>query len=731
MPSKHSRLNAKKLAVTRTDRTFDRPKDAQGNFLKVSDYYGENVFHFSTAPGIPESVKEELKNVSTLGTTLKKEHAEVVAEAVTAWAISKGATHFCHWFQPLTGSTAEKHDAFLDLDNGNPIEKLSATQLLQGEPDASSFPNGGSRSTFEARGYTSWDLSSPMFILESTNGKTVCIPTAFVSYYGDALDIKTPLLRSITDLDTLSTEFMNLIGHKDTKKVTITCGAEQEYFLIDKSFYFSRPDLVMTGRTLLGSLSQKNQQLDDHYFGRIPNRVLGCMEEIDFELHKLGIPSKTRHNEVAPGQFELAQIFRDANVSADNNQLVMSIIKEVADRHEFVALLHEKPFAGVNGSGKHINWSLSTDEGLNLLEPGSDPHSNLKFLAVTSIVIEAVFRRAKLLRMAIASQGNDHRLGANEAPPSIISVFTGSSLHDIFKSIKDGRSTTGTDDVVLDLGANQLADLKMDDTDRNRTSPFAFTGNKFEFRAVGSTQSIGFPLSILNAAVAEVFAESNAFLKTELKSDSPEDINRALTKLTKKWITNSWEIIFNGDGYSDDWVKEAEKRGLPNLKTTADALPVLLDEEQTQYLVKSGIFKKTELEMRYNVLVERYNTLREIEFSTLIGLVERNVLPSALDYKMKIAKVIKLQKDINLESSVETELYKKMNFAVETLYSNLVVFKNTLENMEEDESKKSFQIANEVFPMSERVADACSTIENIVPNDLWQLPTYYEMLFLR
>jgi glutamine synthetase len=731
MPSKHSRLNAKKLAVSRSERSIEKPRDVQGNMLKVSDYYGENVFHFSTAPGIPESVKTELKEVSSRGSQLKKEHAEIVAKAVTEWAITKGATHFCHWFQPLTGATAEKHDAFLDFENDRPIEKLSASQLLQGEPDASSFPNGGSRSTFEARGYTSWDLTSPMFLLDGSNGKTLCIPTAFVSYYGDALDIKTPLLRSVTNLDHLATEFMNLIGFKNTKKVSVTCGAEQEYFLIDKGFYFARPDLVMTGRTLLGSLSHKNQQLDDHYFGRIPSRVLACMEEIDFELHKLGIPAKTRHNEVAPGQFELAQIFRDANVAADNNQLVMATIKDVAERHNFISLLHEKPFAGVNGSGKHLNWSMATDEGLNLLEPGSEPHSNMRFLAVTSIVIEAVFRRAKLLRMAIASQGNDHRLGANEAPPSIISVFTGSNLEEIFKSIKDGDTFSPTGEVTLDLGAHQLANLMMDNTDRNRTSPFAFTGNKFEFRAVGSTQSIGFPLSILNSAVAEVFAESIEYLKSEIKGTSEKEIDTALMKLTKKWLSNSWNIIFNGDGYSDDWLKEADKRGLPNLRTTACALPVLLDDEQTKYLVEKQIFKKNELEMRYNVLVERYNTLREIEFTTLTGLVEKNVIPCAMDYKKKLGEVIKLQKDIGLESSVEVELYKKMNFAVETLYSNLTTFKNTMQNMPEDEKLKSEEIANSIYPMSEQVAKACSDIEDLVPNDLWQLPTYYEMLFLR
>ncbi|OUR99906.1 hypothetical protein A9Q84_02430 [Halobacteriovorax marinus] len=731
MPSKYTRLEAKKLAISRSERSIERPRDAQGKLLKVSEYYGKNVFHFSSAPGIPESVKKELETVCLTGSTLKKENAEIVAKAVTEWAIENGATHFCHWFQPLTGSTAEKHDAFLDLENDSPIEKLSATQLMQGEPDASSFPNGGSRSTFEARGYTSWDLTSPMFIVEGVNGNTLCIPTAFVSYYGDALDIKTPLLRSVTILNDLATEFMNLIGYKNTKRVNVTCGAEQEYFLIDKSFYYARPDLVMTGRTLLGSISQKNQQLDDHYFGRIPERVLSCMEEIDFELHKLGIPAKTRHNEVAPGQFELAQIFRDANIAADNNQLVMSTIKDVAEKHNFVALLHEKPFAGVNGSGKHLNWSLATDEGLNLLEPGSEPHSNTKFLAVTAIVIEAVHRRAKLLRMGIASQGNDHRLGANEAPPSIISVFTGSTLEKIFSSIKDGSAFSPEGDVILDLGAHQLANLAMDNTDRNRTSPFAFTGNKFEFRAVGSTQSVGFPLSLLNAAVAEVFEDSITFLKKELKSGSESDINSALMKLTKKWITNSWDIIFNGDGYSKEWLVEAEKRGLPNLKNTADALPVLLDTEQTRYLSEKGIFKKQELEMRFNVLIERYNTLREIEFSTLLGLVKKNVLPAAFEFKKNLAEVIKLQREIGLESSVETDIYKKLNFNVETLYANFNNLTNAVETSIEDEVRKSVEIANVIFPLSEQLADSCNEIEDMMPNELWQLPTYYEMLFLR
>ncbi len=564
---------AKKDAIHREERSFQRPVDSTGKYLRISDYYGENVFHFSDTPGIADDVKKELEEVSRSGKLIQKEHANIVAKAVTEWAISHGATHFCHWFQPLTGSTAEKHDSFLSFSKGKVIERLSAVQLMQGEPDASSFPNGGSRSTFEARGYTSWDMSSPMFLMEGGNGKTLCIPTAFVSYHGEALDVKTPLLRSISRLGKSATEFCQIVGMKDVKKVQVTTGAEQEYFLIDKSFYYSRPDLVMTGRTLFGSLSSKNQQLDDHYFGAIPERVIVFMQELDYELHRLGIPAKTRHNEVAPGQFEIAPIFTDANIAADNNQQIMALIKHIAGKHGMVALLHEKPFAGVNGSGKHLNWSMATDSGVNLLEPGKEPHQNMRFLATTMIVVEAVKRHAKMLRMAIASQSNDHRLGANEAPPSIISVFLGQTLENVLKSIKDGKTFTPESEKILEMGADQLAHLLKDNTDRNRTSPFAFTGNRFEFRAVGSSKSIGLPLSVLNAAVSSVFQEANSFLKKEI--NSKVDADAALLKLIKKYLDSSWEVVFNGDGYSEQWVIEATKRRLPNLKTTADPLPAL------------------------------------------------------------------------------------------------------------------------------------------------------------
>ncbi len=722
--------SCKSTAINRPKRVFNRPVDSNGNYQRVTEYYGQNVFHFKDAAGIPTSVREVLQKSALTGAQISKEHADVVAKAVTEWAISKGATHFCHWFQPLTGSTAEKHDAFLNLEDGEkPIETLSATYLMQGEPDASSFPNGGSRSTFEARGYTAWDLTSPMFLKEGSSGMTLCIPTAFVSYHGEALDIKTPLLRSISKLGENAKKFMELVGEKGFDRVHVTCGAEQEYFLVDKEFFYSRPDLVMTGRTLFGAPSSRNQQLDDHYFGAIPERVLTFMEELDLELHKLGIPAKTRHNEVAPGQFELAQIFRDANVAADNNQLVMATIKDIANRNNFVALLHEKPFSGVNGSGKHLNWSMATDNGVNLLEPGKELHQNARFLAVVAVVIEAVNRHSKALRMAIASQGNDHRLGANEAPPSIISVFTGSTIAAVLQAIKDGKEFTPEGQITLDIGANQLASLEKDNTDRNRTSPFAFTGNKFEFRAVGSSHAIGLPLSILNAAVSEVFEDANSYLQKELGAGV--SIDKALLKLVEKYMKSSWNVVFNGDGYSMEWVEEAQKRGLPNLKTTADALPVLKDKSVTSFLTEQGIYRESELETRLNVMLERYITLREIEFSTLDDLIHRHVVPCALLYKNEVARVIKDQRDLKIDSRVEEDLFKKINMALESVYEDSRNLRNGLDSLPQDEELKAKKIADELMPLSEKIAHQCGVIEGLLPDRIWSLPTYFDMLFLR
>lgn len=723
-----SRSGARSQAIGRTHRKFDIPLDSNGNPSRISDYFGENTFDFRKAKNIPDNVKKELLNISNSNKPLTKELADVVAKTAMEWAISKGATHFCHWFQPLTGSTAEKHDSFLNIKNGEPIEDLSAGQLMQGEPDASSFPNGGSRSTFEARGYTSWDLTSPLFLLEGVNGKTLCIPTAFISYTGQALDIKTPLLRSEMALSSAACRFLKAIG-QESDRVQSNCGPEQEYFLVDEGFYYSRPDLVMTGRTLFGSLSAKNQQLDDHYFGDISERVMAFMQELDYELHRLGVPSKTRHNEVAPGQYEMAPIFDNTNVAADNNQVTMATIKRVAHKHHFIALLHEKPFAGINGSGKHLNWSLSTTEGENLLEPGPNPETNYRFLTMCSAFTEALFRHGGMIRAAIASAGNDHRLGANEAPPSIISAYLGDTLERIFMAIKDGKKATFNDDNTMDTMTQQLATLAKDNTDRNRTSPCAFTGNKFELRACGSEMSIGLPLSVLNGAVAEVLNDTADAIEKNIASGKSAD--EAMQEVTKKWIKNSYNVIFNGDGYSDEWVKEAEKRGLPNLKTTADALPLFNDEKSTGFLTSQKIFTKDELETRYHVLIERYNTIREIEFDTLAQMVNQSVIPAVIDYKKRLGDVIKLQKEIAFESTVEKSIYKRLNYTTETLYNRIENLSNGLKELPEEGEKRSKVIAETLMPMSEEVAELCNQIEEMVPDDLWAIPKYYDMLFLR
>ena len=712
-------------ATSRTPRHFEIPKDNRGIVKRVSDYYGELTFDFKTSEDISDLIKKEIVKAIDAGLGIKKEHAEAVANAVTSWAVKNGATHFCHWFQPLTGGTAEKHDAFFQLNKeGKPIERLSASQLMQGEPDASSFPNGGSRSTFEARGYTTWDLTSPMFLIEAINGRTLCIPTAFVSYNGDALDIKTPLLRSISKLNTVATKFLNLAGHQETTSVHVTCGAEQEYFLIDKAFYFARPDLVMTGRTLFGALTTRNQQLEDHYFGLIPDRILAFMQELDYELHRLGIPSKTRHNEVAPGQFEMAPIFSEANVASDNNQMVMTTMRRIAEKHDMMVLLHEKPFAGINGSGKHVNWSMSDNTGLNLLEPGSEPQSNLRFLATVAIIVQALHRHAKPLRMAISGAGNDHRLGANEAPPSIISAYLGDTLGNIFKSIAEDTTFSPTKNKVIDLGTNQLAQLLKDNTDRNRTSPFAFTGNKFEFRAVGSSHAIGFPMTILNAAVTEIMMEANTYLEVELAKG--QSVDQALTSLTKKLATESHNAVFNGDGYSKEWVQEADKRGLPNLRTTPEALKTMTEKGAYDFLVKLGIFQAEEIETRYNILLERYIKIREIELETMIDMIHQFVIPSGLEYKNVLAKVIKNQAAINVTSHFEMESFKKVSAKIDEVYALSQNLGKELNGNHDDHQKYAEKIAMELMGVSTTIATICNELE-----EFYSLPKYYDMLFLR
>jgi glutamine synthetase len=724
------RQQAKLTVYGRKARKCNVPVNEQGKYLKVSQYYGENVYNYHLSKSLSLEDKDTLKQVIDGKKTIDKGLATKVANSVLEWAIGKGATHFCHWFQPLNGSSAEKHDAFLSFDNDRPIEALSASQLMQGEPDASSFPNGGSRATFEARGYTTWDLTSPLFIQESSNGKTLVIPTAFVSYHGDALDTKTPLLRSDLRINEVMTKFCSLVGMTDVKKVLTTCGAEQEYFLIDKAFYFSRQDLVMTGRALMGSLTSRNQQLEDHYFGMIEDRVLAYMQEVEIELHKMGIPAKTRHNEVAPGQFEMAPIFKDSNVAADNNQIVMTVLRNVALKHDFVCLLHEKPFAGVNGSGKHLNWSMSTDTGVNLLEPGHNPHENYRFLAVVATVTEALYRHADIIRMGIASHGNDHRLGANEAPPSIISVFLGTTLTNIFESMISGGKYVASSKILLDLGARQLADLFKDNTDRNRTSPFAFTGNKFEFRACGSSASIGYPLSILNAAIVDIFQETNKILEDEIaKGKSSDD---ALMTVILKWYGNAQKVVFNGDGYSQEWVKEAEKRGLGNMRTTPEAIAVLKDVKKTNVLMTSGVFKESEISTRHNVMLERYIKCREIELKTLAGMVLKQVVPVAVEYKAQLAESIKKQKDAGADSSLELELLKDLATHAKSLYEQTVNLTGTLESIHKhDEETIAKKIAVELMPQSVKIADLCNKIEEIIPDENWPFPKFYDMLFIR
>ncbi len=725
-----SRANSKFLALQREPRLCEIPVNPQGKLLSVSEYFGENVFNYKLSKKLSQEEKNQLEMVMQSQKTLEKNLAKAYANAVLEWALDRGVTHFCHWFQPLTGSTAEKHDAFLSFNKGLPIEKLSASQLMQGEPDASSFPNGGSRSTFEARGYTSWDLTSPIFIKESENGSTLCIPTAFVSYHGDALDIKTPLLRSTTVLSETATEFSHIIGHTEVKRVDVTCGCEQEYFLIDKAFYFEREDLVMTGRSMFGSLTARNQQLEDHYFGAIPQRILAFMQEVEIELYRLGVPAKTRHNEVAPGQFEIAPIFSEANVAADQNQLVMTTIREVALKHDFVALLHEKPFAQINGSGKHVNWSLSDDQGRNFLEPGSNPHENNKFLAFVGVVCEALYRHGEMLRMSIASHGNDHRLGANEAPPSIISAFLGDTLTNIFESITGNNSYTPEGKTTLDLGANQLAGLLKDNTDRNRTSPFAFTGNKFEFRAVGSSASIGWPMSILNAAVNEVLAETNILLKKEIEAG--KSVDEALLFIAKHWYKNSSKVVFGGDGYSQEWIEEANRRGLPNLKTMADALTVLKDEVKTKFLTDSKIYRSSELKTRYNVLLERYINHREIEFQVLEEMITQHIIPATITYKRELSKVYRNLKEAGIKSETEVILLKELSGLTDSVLEKskkLNEFKEASASLSEEDY--SFKIANELMPLSEEIALLCNKIEDKTPEKYWDIPTYYDMLFIR
>jgi glutamine synthetase len=686
---------------------------------------------------LPKDVFTKLLSTIETGKKLDTEIANTVAHAIKEWAQARGVTHFCHWFQPQTGTTAEKHDAFLTFDdNGKTIEKFSGSQLIQSEPDASSFPSGGMRTTFEARGYTAWDPSSPVFIVEHTNGKTLCIPSVFISYHGDALDEKTALLRSSEALSKNACELLSLIGYTDVKRVIPTLGVEQEYFLIDRTFFNLRPDLVMTGRTLLGGQPPKGQQLEDHYFGSIPARVLAFMSEVEHELYKLGVPAKTRHNEVAPSQFELAPIFEEANLATDHNQVTMEVLRKVALRHNFSVLLHEKPFAGVNGSGKHNNWSMSVTasgpdlNGENLLDPGKTPHENIRFLLMLAGVMKGVYKHAGLLRAGIASAGNDHRLGANEAPPAIISIFMGDLLTRILNQIEEGAASgQGAEAAVIKLGVSQLPEVMRDNTDRNRTSPFAFTGNKFEFRAVGSSASTAFPVTLLNAAVADGFSDLVKALKAK---GAKGKVNEAIVmEVVRETIKETKAIRFEGNGYSEEWVNEAEKRGLPNLRKTPEALAELVTEQSKKLMASMGIFSEAELVSRFHVRVERYVKNLLIEIDTLRSMVDTQILPAAFAYHSVLTAGVASAKAAGLTApqALVAERLTKLIAALQSKREKLERAFHKVETLGAEDEKAKL-LATEVSTLMAEIRTDCDDIEAVVADDYWPLPKYREMLFL-
>src|SRR5688500_8481227 len=615
-----------------------------GQPARVSEYFGINTFGVrQMRDKLPRDIYEKLLAAVRQGKKLELDVASRVSQVIKEWALGRGATHYTHWFQPQTGLTAEKHDAFLSFDDGSPMESFSASQLVQGEPDASSFPSGGLRATWEARGYTAWNPASPVFLAEWAGVKTLCIPTVFVGYNGEALDEITPLLRSSDALSTKAIELLALIGDKNVYRVYTTLGPEQEYFLIARAHFALRPALVMSGRTLLGAPPPRGQQLEDHYFGGIPERIQACIAEVENELYKLGVPIVTRHNEVAPSQFEMAPRFEETDVATDHNQLVMATLRRVALRHDLQAILHEKPFAGINGSGKHCNWSLSISandpdlDGFNLLKPGRTPHQNVRFLIFLAAMLRGVHKHAGMLRAGIATSGNEHRLGANEAPPAIISVFMGSGLTSVIEDIIEGKtSPANAEEAMIRLGVDKLPDIAKDNTDRNRTSPFAFTGNKFEFRAVGSSASIAFPVAMLNAAVAEACGELADELREELKKTSKVD--DAVFKVLRKAFKESKDVCFEGNNYSDEWVKEAEKRGLLNLRRTPEALAQLVTKQAVKLLTSLGIFGKDEVQSRYHVRLERYIKDMLIEIYTLREMIDTLVLPAAYEYTGQLSQ---------------------------------------------------------------------------------------------
>ncbi len=692
----------------------------------LENTFASNVFNDAVMrTRLPKNIYKALKKTIDGGLPLDPSVADVVANAMKDWAIEKGATHFTHWFQPLTGITAEKHDSFISpTADGRVILEFSGKELIKGEPDASSFPSGGLRATFEARGYTAWDCTSPAFLKDNT----LYIPTAFCSYTGEALDKKTPLLRSMEALSKQAVRVLQLLGNTTATKVTTTVGPEQEYFIIDKKLYDKRKDLILTGRTLFGAKPPKGQELEDHYFGVIKERISSFMGEVDQELWKLGVLAKTKHNEVAPAQHELAPIFSTTNIATDHNQLVMETLKKVAARHGLVCLLHEKPFAGVNGSGKHNNWSMSTNDGQNLLDPGKTPHENAQFLLFLTAVIQAVDEYAEVLRVAAANPGNDHRLGANEAPPAIISIFLGEQLSDILEQIQNGGATSSKSGGELRIGVTTLPTLPKDSTDRNRTSPFAFTGNKFEFRMVASSASIAGPNTTLNTIVAETLA------RIADRLEKATDVEAEVQAIIKEIVTNHKRVIFNGNNYSDEWVVEAEERGLPNIKSTVAAIPYLISDKSVKVFEKHNVLSKTELHSHYEIYLEEYIKVINIEALTMLDMAKRQILPAAVKFAGELATSINKIKSATAKASTaaEEKLLVEVSTVLDSFSENIAALEQTVENAEasgSDALEHAEYYRDVVFTTMAKLRADSDRLETLVDANIWPLPTYADMLF--
>ena len=697
--------------------------------INVAEIFGENVFNDTVMQErLPKKVYKNLRKTIEEGKDLDLETADVIAHEMKEWAIEKGATHYTHWFLPLTGVTAEKHDSFVSapLPSGKVLMSFSGKELIKGEPDASSFPSGGLRATFEARGYTAWDCTSPAFVRQDAGGATLCIPTAFCSYTGEALDQKTPLLRSMEAINKEALRLLRLFGNTTSKKVTPSVGAEQEYFLVDAEKFEQRKDLIYTGRTLFGAMPPKGQELDDHYFGTIRQRIASFMRDVNIQLWKVGVTAKTQHNEVAPAQHELAPIYSEANIAVDQNQLTMQTLKRVACQHGMKCLLHEKPFAGVNGSGKHNNWSITTDDGINLLEPGKTPHENTQFLLVLACILKAVNVHADLLRESAADPGNDLRLGANEAPPAIISIFLGEQLEDVVDQlISTGEATHSLNGGKLDTGVSTLPELSKDATDRNRTSPFAFTGNKFEFRMVGSRDSIANPNIVLNTIVAEAFADACDIL------EKADDFDLAVHDLIKEYLTDNQRIIFNGNGYSDEWVAEAERRGLPNIKSMVEAIPAITTDKSIKLFERFSVFTKAELESRAEIQYEAYAKAINIEARTMIDMASKQFLPAFIKYTKTLADTVLAVKEAGVDAAVQTEALKEVSaLMAETKAALDVLVKVTDEAAakEEGEVQANFY-HSDVVPAMEALRAPVDKLEMIVDKEAWPMPSYGDLIF--